>query len=578
MPTNTMHEMISALAVIPKKTEKDFIDLGSFLQTLSKEISDLVSQTGESATLLLGDDHDILSNTQKLADSIIHSLGQNHDIINKSIESIAEIIDELDQLTDFQSNISHISRYLNAVAFNFVVETSRTRMEDQNFSILAREIKELADRIQEISAGIKLDSESARSNFSSTKEMISNRLGQTEKLAAEARMHLQESLTDTRGLIALSTSALEKASQSSVSIHSEISNIIVAVQMHDNIRQRIEHIQHGLEDVHILCNTENPIGNRAYMGEERLGLAYTILMVQESQLQHIIQDIESTFHENSKTFESILTEINHFTDDLFEAKGKHSNKNLTSGITDSLNHISALKIQGESMISDVESIASHTLENSRRLSGYISQVHTISKESQVKSLNAIIAAHKLMENGSTLKALAHEMRAMTDKIDGFTVHVDRILNGVNISSEKLHSNSSEFKKGGVENFSKTIADALSDISKTFATVNFHMEDIREKGEHLKALTCLANDGLSFFKSMTENLKGILARLKEVRSGMAPYKKSFSGALEDDPYFLNHYTMEKERHIHKKKSGKVQDKPLKAISGKNDDLGDNIDLF
>jgi hypothetical protein len=576
--TDIINETISALAMIPEKSESDFIGLGSFLQTLSKEVSDLVSRTGESAALLQGDDHDILANTQKLTESIIQDLRENHDIINKSVESITNIINGLNQLAGFQSNIVHISRYLNAVAFNFIVETSRTQMKDRNFSILSREIKDLACRIQEISAGMKTDSESAQSTFSSTKELISNRLNQTEKLTSEARMHLQVSLTDTRGLIALSTAAIEKANQSSLSIHSEIGNIIVAVQMHDNIRQRVEHVLHGLDDVRILCSTENPIGNKTYIGEERLGLACKIIMVQESQIQHIIKDIESVFQKNSKTFESILKEIDYFTHDLFEVKGKNSDQNLTFGITDSLNRISSLKTQGESMISDVEAIASHTLESSGRLSGYISQVHTISKESEVKSLNAIIAADKLMENGATLKVLAHEMRAMTDEIDGFTVHVDRILNNINAFSEMLHSNSSQLKKGKGDTVSESIADSLSDISKTFNTVYSHMEDIREKAKNLKAMTCLAQDELSFFKSMAESLGEILSRSKKIKSGLEPYQKHFSGSLEDDPYFLNRYTMEKERHIHKKHSGTEQEKPLAAISEKNDELGDNIDLF
>jgi len=171
IPTDAILEMMNALAVIPEKTEKDFIGLGAFLQTLSQEVSDLVGQTGQSASLLLGEDHDILSNTQRLAYSMIQSLGQNHDAINKSIESVTEIINGLNQLTEFQANITYISKYLNAVAFNFVVEISRTRLTDQNFSILAREIKQLADQIHEISTGIKLDSESARSAFSSTKEI-----------------------------------------------------------------------------------------------------------------------------------------------------------------------------------------------------------------------------------------------------------------------------------------------------------------------------------------------------------------------------------------------------------------------
>ncbi len=564
--------------MIPEKTENDFIGLGSFLQTLSKEVSNLVSRTEESAAILQGDDHDILANTQKLAESIIRNLLEDHDIINKSIESTTDIINGLNQLSGFQSNISHISRYLNAVAFNFVVETSRTRMENQNFSILAREIKELAGRIQEISAGMKQDLESARSTFSSTKGMISMRLGRTEKLTTEAGTQFQKSLTDTQELLALSASTIEKSNRSSLSIHSEIGNIIVAVQMHDNIRQRIEHILHGLDDVHILCSTENPVGTKAYTGEERLGLACKIVMVQESQIQHIIQDIESVFHKNSKTFEAILKEIDHFTYDLFEAKDKHSEKNLMFGITDSLNRISSLKTQGESMISDVEDIASHTLESSRRLSGYISQVHTISKESQVKSLNAIIAADKLMENGATFKVLAHEMRAMTDEIDGFTVHVDRILNEVNTSSEKLHSNSSQLKKRGEDNVSGTIANSLSDISKTFETVNTLMEDIRNKGENLKAQTCIAQDGLSFFASMVESLGETLSRLKKLNSGLEPYLRSFPGSLEDDPYFFNRYTMEKERQIHKKHSGTIQEKPLPDLSEGNEDLGDNIDLF
>lgn len=573
-----IQSLISEISSIPVKTENDFISLGSFLQTLSKEIFNLVEHTSQSAGLLLKDDNDILFHTESLAGSILHSLERNHEIIDTNIGYVNEIINGLEQLRKYQTQIAHISKYLNAVAFNFEVETSRIGKNGQNFLILSEEIRLLSDRIHKISIGIKTDSDSAGSTFSSTKELIVTQLNQAGKMSLEARTRLSESIRETRDLISLAAAAIEKANRSSRSIHTEIGNIMVAVQMHDNIRQRIEHICHGLRDVNTLCNTEDPVGNGSYTGKERPGLAYKILMIQESQLLQLIKDIESVFYKNHQTFESILKEIDSVTYDLFKAKDTHSNKQVTLGIMNSLERISELKNNGQSMISDVEAVASHTLESSRHLSGYISQVHTISRESQIKSLNAIIAADKLMEEGVTLKVLAHEMRAMTDQIDGFTVHVNQILSSVNITSEKLNQNSSELKNQDSLAESKNITASIQDIAHTFEALHGHMETIRGQGENLKAQTCVAHEELQFIKTMTQTLNTLVQRIKNARSALGPYENSFLRPIEEDSYFLNRYTMEKERNVHKKLS--VKDRVgLHADAAKEtDELGDNIDLF
>lgn len=573
-----IQHLMNSLTRVPESAEKDFIKLGSFLQSIHTNISDLVNQTDGSATLLQGDDENVLDSMTRIADSTMESLEQIHHMINDSIQPIIEIINQLNGLYDIQEDIKHISRYLNAVAFNFVVETSGSHMKDERFSILSGEVKKLAEQIHGISSRIKQDTESAHSRFSDAKSMISMRLTELEKLTAEAKNHIQDSIGETRELMEFSVSAIEQSNSSSVLINSQIGNIIVAMQMHDNISQRIEHIKQGLEDVRTLCSTQEPIGQRDYSGEERAGIAYHILLVQVSQLEEIISDIGAVFTENSQAFEKIVEEIDSFLKNLFSVKGKDADFDFTTGLKDSLGRINTLKNQGASMISEVERIASGSLETSEQLADYSRQLHTISQESQIKALNAIIAAEKLREHGRALKVLAREMRVMTERIDGFTNHVNQIIESITKTSKDLNSSSSAIKTEEEEELSQTIEHSISDISRTYDMVNSNMGDIREKGGQIKTMTCQVVGELVFLETMIDDLQGLLIGVKELKKEFEPFQHAFSGSLANDPYFSERYTMEKERRIHKEGLGEKEESSVETVSGEDDGLGDNIDLF
>lgn len=568
-----------SLGDIVVQSENDFIRLGQRLQSIHGEIVTLTDRTDTSARLMQGDDGNMLVNIKAVAASAIDNLLKSQKTIQKNIAPLPRIIGCIEELRSTQGGIDRIAKYLKAVAFNFIIETSKSKHQDGNFNILANEIKGLSDQISEISARIKNDTGQVYSDLTGADKILSKGLQELISLTSNAGSSVESSLQKTEELIEVSFSTIENVKEVSTSINHQIANIIISMQMHDNISQRIFHINQGLEDVRILTHTDKAIGNREYSREERLGLAHSILLLEVSQLEQIIKDIENAYKDNFSAFEYIKSEIIGFTQNIQKTKATKGKSSLIFDLSASLMQLDTIRNQGISVIDRLQEVSLKSSKTGERLSNHVSLVRYMGDESHHKALNAIVAAHKLDAKGTTFKVLANELRDMTDQIVGFVNTVGNILGKITSAALDIKE-SSKVRFTEEESDTKTIETAVSGITGLYETVNNNLGDALDHGKGLKESIEQVICELSFLENMVESLSSPLTELEKLKTYFKERTDTFETSFIDDPYFSERYTMEKERNIHRQSLGQTRGEETDISPDQNDydELENNIELF
>jgi methyl-accepting chemotaxis protein len=577
-----INNVIKSCSETVSASEDDFIKLGSYLQKVYGTVSNLTVQTDTSAKLLQGKDGNILENIKGISNSILLKLDSSQKNINETVSSVTNMISFMNKFTDIQGNIDKAAKYLNAVALNIIIETARTSEIDENFTIIANEIKELSSKITEISGKIRKDSEIALLDFNSADSNIASALKEFEVLKVDSRDTISASITDTEGLLDRSFATIKSVNESTKSINSEVGKIIVAIQLHDNINQRIQHINQGFEDVLQLTETDDPLGEKNYNREERIGLASQIVDIQYSQLQEIVTDLDSIHINNSAAFEGIIEQITEFNNNLLLVEGDKSKGNMILNLSSSLNHLNDLRNQGNSVIENLHEISLKSSETAQRLSSHIDLVQTISDEAHIKALNAIIASDKLGYEGLTLKVLSQEMRNISDETDTFVSDVEEILKEITCSASILKKSSvNETAEDDLET-TQLIDNEIRSITETYSEVKKNLIMAYQGGDDLKNSIKQSINELNFLKDMTESFKNSLDIIESLKGYFKEFDVDMNKTLLNDSYFSERYTMEKERIVHNQSINKAEEAanhtdPAQDRSEEDDDLGD-FDMF
>ena len=243
----------ASLNAIPKSSEPSFMKIGMALQSVYTDATELTQQTLEALKLIGGEsDEGLLVKVGMLVKASLEKVkkcqtaaSKNHHIAETHVREVTE------RLSDSFSMCTHLkktAKYLRAVGLQMRVECSRSNRTMEMFSVVAQEIGALSSRFMETAENIRDDSESARQGQISSQAERSESLSQLFRLAENTEQTVQLAMKKIEELIRFSVETLEHAGARSRRISHHIGEIVMGIQFHDSMRQRIEHIIKALSD------------------------------------------------------------------------------------------------------------------------------------------------------------------------------------------------------------------------------------------------------------------------------------------------------------------------------------------
>ena len=548
-----------------------FLMLGEKLNetfSASEQLSGLVLNTLNLGQA--GEDKNRLRDIHTVSDTVVQTLRSAQENIRTHLAHLASGITHLESLSKGCGQTDRLSMLLNVITLNIAVESRRSRESNAMFEVFVQEIGGLAHRIKTVSTVLNDDAEKEKQCQQAYLKALEQKLETFVRLTNDSEKAVKESTKTIQDLIEASFHSLEKASSHSAAITGKISEIVMAIQFHDIVRQKLEHVVTVLGEIPPMDKKNT---------REALADAFSTLRVQKAQVLGVVSEIRAAHERIMDAFHTIDREAQALARCLSTTgieKKDFSEADLFSGAIESMMKLTSLLTHAEDLDRQMEEAVATASDSIKKLNRHIRIVEEISLDLHRKALNAVIKSASLGEIGLALEVLAQEVTKTSHALNEFTATVTGIIQAVSDTTDKTGQ-----KTSGLGQSHALLNTAIQHISQDYELFRENSAAARVPAEKFTRLLSWAKTDLSFMPEFAETLENQTRELDKILSSMSD---SDMGSPEKIPE-ASIYTMESERLIHSEVVGgdakmippDAKDPP-KDEKEESDSLGDNVDLF
>ncbi len=579
------HELEAAC----KDVEPEFIQLGDTLQAVYGDATKLTRQVLDSVNLIGGKrEEGILPHLRRLAEASLSRLEGCRQDLSEKMDRLKTVQEQLDALSAIFQQVARTSRLLRIIAVNIGIESARSEEFTEHFSVVGADTAKLSKRMETVSGGGMDVLKVAQDMVGSLYGELSKGLKEITGMGQHAGVIVRDAVREIEALMTSTFQVAEQAGDHAKRVSQQVGNLVVGIQFHDSMSQRVEHITKALGDVEALL-IEGVPGKRS--------LALSIMKLQEAQIGEIIDEIGRVYEKGCHSFEEIIrrfnTLLNRLSDlstsaeqDTDRGKGLDSFERLRT----SFNELDAVLRRGEALMDPVRHAVSRVSDTVAQVSGLVQDIHTIDFESHLLALNAIVKAAHFGSGGGVLEVLAQEVKHSSSQSTSIIGKADELLDVITGAADRLRDQDSAAEADAA------LADATSEMMREYNRFMAEAAAAYNRADEIRDVVSESKAGLGFLPVLVERLRGSLNRLQTMVQELTPFASEDHRMSRDEvDDILKHYTMDKEREIHRaaifgksdERDQGVTPKALRESPGldvrtkeaeSEEEMGGNIELF
>lgn len=563
---------------ISAQTEPQFIELGRLLQKAHEE-GRVIEQKAEGIVELAQGDqgkHRLQAIRQLIAQSR-QTLESRRETIARRSQSVRKVVSHLAELETKNEDIERLAKYLRAVALNIFIETSRSQALSENFSIIATEIKQLSETILTLSRTIRETVAESGQRFVSIHSGIESGMDQMARLTVDADRSVGHAMEQTDAWIDLVGHTASSCVDHHKVVRDEVGKIVMSLQFHDAMRQRLEHIGTGLDDMALMCRT--PDTGQPDQDRENRAMIHALCGLLSDQLAHIIVELGDVYDLCMTSFDTVNQRMAQVEQSVAHLAGDESpssssgRKASAAGtrLVDTLSEFMSVQTRGADLVVQMDEAYQMVSRTASSLSGQIGEIHQISMDAHIKALNAIIAATHLGHEGKTLSVLAGEMKSLSDLVDRFVRDVEAILSDLIAHATLDPSDGASHD----EDDGQLLNENVQALPRLVDRMKQESNEIKDNGIQVHQVHDAALSHLDFMPAMVDEIVRQKDRLDHIRDNLAAFRDLGVDVRKIHDLLEQRYTMEKERMVHRKS---LSEDEVEHTEAPPDDLGDNFELF
>jgi methyl-accepting chemotaxis protein len=594
-----------------RDVEPDFIGMGQVLQEIYARTGEITEAANEGIQLLNGDNQkSILARSGAIAGTSLEHLEQSQEDLRKSLSEVKNIADLVDNLRKGCPLVERISMLIRVVALNIGVESTRTPEATERFSIVARELGRLSEKTGGIAGEADEYMTRALSRQLSVHKTLSDGLEKLKTVAQKTVPVVEEAMAGIEAFTRFSQDALGASAVQSREISREVGELVMNIQFHDSLSQRIQHITLALRDIQGF-NQE---------GAE----AHAVLAVQTEQLREIVKEIRDVHDKSGAAFDHIYGQIEGLEENLSRLEsGEHDSVNEGERRADpfttlqgSFERLGSLILQGEKMIGKVQGTADEASGAATQVADCVQEIRGVAYESHIMALNAIIKAAHLGEGGKTLEVLAQEIKRAADRSMEFASSVDTVLGEIHVAVDRIRDTAERMteKTDRPDGETTLMTHSAEQVVVLRDRYGEHAGHVGLKAGNLKKKVAETRDKLFFLEGLERELEAQLSLIETAKKDLEPLVEKGDGPVPMKDRLSDSYTMRSEREVHNRvfnTGGQIQEtsedpfeeeedgiclfqdtadetpeaflftqneQPPGEVSDREEDLGDNVELF
>lgn len=459
-----------------------------------------------------------------------HGFSKVSDSLRGSVRSISSEVHELDRVVRTIANISVNARIqgnsLNPIRPQVTAFVDRlAQMSEESETILTEINNSMGEIAQDVSS---MELEQA--------DML-RELKQKFIPSITAFSAVSERMRDGRaGLI----SAATDLSSQTRAIASEVGGLIVALQIGDFTRQRIERVEDALHQI-----PQVSPANRGRLADLAQALSAETTGTAHSEISVALQKLQVVYERGQAAL--LTAGSSGLVGGAFDRGSNRRDDRAVfeESLQGNEKHFAALKLRADTVHRRISVILKHE-----------ETLRTVAHHIRLSGINAVIICAKLGREGRALRELAHWLRDLTDESDTIVARLQSILAEARETIRKL----TEEQIGGLEETISGFADDGQVLSQLIGMATDLVQKTREEFDDTSSsLDKGLKRAMNELRVISQHLDG----LEESAASLASYHIAPAATPDDDAAILpvleklfKRYTMQSERDVHNRLFAKL----------------------
>lgn len=543
-----MQTLSRQLSDLCEESDPEFVLIGRKLTMVTHDVKKLTDTVHKAVSLLRDEQENSASLTriESLIQDVFSSLSRGKDVIHQEVNEVKRLVKHIFKCDRFKEMIDRINTLFRIVRINIRIQCSAQALTDELFEGVSDDLDYLSKKLHKITKQILKEIKQGAKSLTKLQDTIISHMQSIDEVIQEANPIVSKAFYDINQLMNGAKTMIRESDSISGNVSEKVSEVVVGIQFHDSLSQRVNHIIHAFNDVGSLC--EN---NETIITDMNLGAANLIIDLQHRQLNQLCKEIKLVRERIESDFLAIESEVMKMGSILHDAQFREVGPKqflgaLFSSIDDTLVRLNALNEKGEVMVKQIHSAATDTMSIAKDLLTLKEDISEIREETRVQAVNTIIMASSLGRKGKTIEVLAKEIQNLSDKSGILADDVEAMQLAVEQSVNEL------LQKSVVDNkrlVGETLPAEIKAIKNSFNEIIAVASSLTLQIDQTAKLIKEIHGNLSFLNRLEARLDSALAGLRETRARLSPWAGKASHDAAEIEQLVKRYSMEKERMIH-----------------------------
>ncbi len=581
---------IETLRRMAGKTEDEFLQIGSQLQSFYQRSADISGAANQLVSVVSGEN--VVKLTSRLQQMMLDMeayLANARARSSESCNTLEQVQSLLDKLSEPMQGFQKMNKTLRMLSISTKIESSRLGELGSGFVNLAMDVEKLSHQVNEKSAAI-LDHRQLLAT------LITDNLALVRATETKQDVTVSATLKDTSAnlteLVAVNDRCKEFGNTVSIvsaEVTNSISEVVSSMQMHDMTRQQLEHVVEALErlsgelvDSKISAADDDSLRRIIIEAGDVCELQDAQLHFAAGELYTAVNIIVDNLREVAKK-QSVIEQETMTVTGSADSSGSSFVDVMSQGMTAVTAVLTSCAKADQNMTVTMKKVA-QTIDE---IAGFVTDIEAIGSEIDLIALNSQVKAALTGTEGAALGVLAEAIKRLSDEAVRQTNSVAEILTGIHAVTEHMLADS-ENEDNQLGNSISSMQDELVVILRNMGEMNEGMHSVlsalNEKVLSLTKDVEQATSGVDVHERTKAMADGVLDSLKQVVAESRQIEPASTEFKVNLRHMEERYTMESERHIHealaRKRSGQsaiaIQD--VAKSSSDDSEYGDNVDLF
>lgn len=546
LTTNTaaqhpLADLVASLERAVRNSEDNFLDLGMNLQKIQMASSSQQKKISATMGLFKGDEQNGI--LQKISAYVHDSQARTSQAQQQAAELCHNLQNMIHLVDTFGRNCHSLERaglLLHVIGTNTGIECARAMTMEATFKVVSKDTIALAEQIRTATDSLFDQTTRARNEQTATLQTANRNIEALRDLSQSSNKTTETAMAKVGELVDYSINMVDHANQLAGEITLGINRVVMGIQFHDNLRQRVEHINQTL--------LELPL-NWGNLSPEEQCQSFLTVELQKAQVDQLVDELDSLYRTQNQALAHIVEEIYRLQGRLGGMAGRNlhadTRENPVAELLAGIDSLEQLNADSQTLGQGIAASAARANEVARDMQQAIQSTFSIATQVKINALNAIIKAAKFGHAGEALQVLAQGMvgvsRDVRQLVNVFNDLLDQLAH---LTRNDLGENSQAQGEEGL---------GTLHVQQVFDQFAAELQLARGTCDELAQNLERETRGLVFIGELKETLAVQAARLGEQLAELEPPDQAQLASQRNQfgEKLYQRYTMDEERAVHRR---------------------------